>query len=140
MLDGDTTIHLRIPLRGNIHLVNCHTEITRTLYHVVVTMKSTFVERNAQGDIILAVIPPAISTRQLGLDTTFMKNFVDRVVKHRSRNIPHDNNSSENTINFGYSSSDHVGNGHYLHQHLWRGMHKETLFLLSFLPLYPQDS
>jgi hypothetical protein len=113
MLDGDTTIHLRIPSKrknGALdgHALDCHT-ITSTLFHDVVTMKSTFVERNAQGDTLLAVVLPVLSTRQFGLDHHFVTKFIDGVVKHRSQNIPEDNNSSENTINFGYFSSDHVG-------------------------------
>ena len=91
--------------------------ISRTLYHDVAAMTGTFVERNAQGDIILAIVPPTLSTEQSGLDQNFVTTFVDGVLKRiPSDKLPKDYSSSSNTIDYGCSSSDHNGTGHYLHR------------------------
>lgn len=90
--------------------------VTMAIYHDVRAMTRQYVERNGNGDVILVVVPSQVSAVGFGLDSDFVKDFVDGVVEEKSRKLPGDNNSAGNTVDFGYSSSGINGTGHYLHR------------------------
>jgi hypothetical protein len=89
-------------------------------------MQMPFVERNTEGDVLLAIVPTVLLARiEMGIQHD-VKDLVDSMaVQATFKKGPIDSDSSRNTVDFGGSSSDTNGTGHYLHRfdksHVERG-------------------
>jgi hypothetical protein len=100
--------------------------IVHMVYHNVKQMQMPFVERNTEGDVLLAIVPTVLARIEMGKEHN-VKDLVDSMaVQATFKKGPIDSDSSG-------SSSDTNGTGHYLHcfdkSHVERGESVKNLLM-----------
>jgi hypothetical protein len=100
---------------GAIILKNSSAPIVDTLYHDVDSMKAPFIQKDAEGMIVLAVVPFSLGQECLNIEEEARNHLICSALKARQQRPCKSKNSAANTFDFGLSSGTMSGTGIFLH-------------------------